>query len=691
LDKFFSSANKFSRLQIGFILIFIISLTNSIFLNQIGYFGALLILLIQWYKTKENKFYSTGLELAFILFLSAELISALLSINQPEAFKTFFKRLVLIPIVYVIVVSADSLEKAKLFAKVFVIAAILTVIAYLFVAYRHYILQLYRLESKGPSVFQYVMTAGGLMSFVTIILFAFAINEKTKFTTKLVIITAFIISAVGLISSYTRAAWIGAIAGIIIILILKRKWIYLAPIVFGTLLLIFFSKKESKIWIYSLEHQPELINSFNTNGRAVGVESVNGFLYVADYEKGVKVIDSAGTVIQSITTEAPATRINCWGHKYILIYLIDSRFLVGELMPDGRLQIVNKSVTPGLTRDLQFVNESFYTADVDSGVTVFNNPLDTKNQIRLINLPGIERVQPDSNTIVVYNSRKSQLQIFSNDCTEKFSLTDSVKIFSPTYYLWKFNRTIFFQTDNKLLQYDIGENKFHLVNKVDIKGIFRMYKVDSLLYCATVDGRFYKAVFRTNGKIEFIPFHDKKKNLTDYTIGDGKIFASTLQLNRLASIIDPYHETNIERIRLWSIGFKIFLDYPLFGVGDIDLGKIYSEYKPDYVKENYGHLHNNYIHFLVILGSVGFLAVLFLLYKIFSLNLKIYRALKNVEFASSYSLGTFSAFIGFLVSGLAEWNFGDQEIITMVWFTIGLNIAFYRLFNQNKLSVKTDA
>ncbi|MEW6506652.1 MAG: O-antigen ligase family protein [Bacteroidota bacterium] len=691
MDKFYSSANKFARLQIGFILIFIISLTNSIFLNQIGYFGALLILLIQWYKTKENKFYSTGLELAFILFLSAELISALLSINQPEAFKTFFKRLVLIPIVYVIVVSADSYEKAKLFAKVFVIAAILTVIAYLFVAYRHYILQLYRLESKGPSVFQYVMTAGGLMSFVTIILFAFVINEKTKFTTKLVIITAFIISAVGLISSYTRAAWIGAIAGIMIILILKRKWLYLAPIVCGTLLLIFFSKKESKIWVYSLEHQPELINSFNTNGRAVGVESVNGFLYVADYEKGVKVIDSAGTVIESIATEAPATRINRWGHKYILIYLIDSRFLIGELKPDGKLQIVNKSVTPGLTRDLQFVNESFYTADVDAGVTVFNNPLDTKNQIRLINLPGIERVQPDSNTIVVYNSRKSQLQIFANDCMEKFSLTDSIKIYSPTYYLWKFNHTIFFQTDNKLLQYYIDENKFQLVNETDIKGIFRMLKVDSLLYSAAVDGRFYKAVFTTTGKIEFILFHDKKKNLTDITIGDGKIIASTLQLNRLASIIDPYHETNIERIRLWSTGFKIFLDYPLFGVGDIDLGKIYSEYKPDYVKENYGHLHNNYIHFLVILGSVGFLAVLFLLYKIFSLNLKIYRALKNVEFASSYSLGTFSAFVGFLVSGLAEWNFGDQEIITMVWFTIGLNIAFYRLFNQNKLSIKTDA
>lgn len=686
LEKTFSPENKFDRLLIGFVLIFIVSLTNSIFFNQIGYFGALLILLIQWYKTKQNRFYSTGLELPFILFLCAELISAILSINQAEAFRIFFKRLVLIPVVYVIAASADRPEKAKLFLKVFLSAAVFTVVAYLIVAYRHYIFQLYRLESRGPSVFQYVMTAGGLMSFVAIILFAFVINEKTKLKIKILIVSAFIISVIGLISSYTRAAWIGAIAGILFILILKRKWIYLAPVVLGIVLLIFFSKKESKILVYSLDDQTRPLTTISTEGRAVAIESANGFFYVADYEKGVLVIDSAGTVVQRLETEAPATRIFRWGEKYLLIYLIDSRFIVGELDPDGKLKIVNKSVTPGLTRDLEYSKGSFYIADIDSGLTKYINPVDLNSKIRLINRAGIERAQPDSNSIVTYNSQKNLLQLYVKTNNYEFQPADSVQIISPTFYLWKFDDIVFFQTDNKMFHYEINNGKLNLVNEINLKGIFRMIQLDSVLYCSTVDGKFYKSRFGAESKVDFVLLNDIQKNVTDFKVVDGKLIVSTLKLNRLASIIDPYHETNIERLHLWSAGIKIFLDYLFFGVGDIDLGEIYAKYKPTYVKENYGHLHNNYLHFLVILGAVGFLMVMFLLYKIFILNMKIYRLVINVKYASSYALGTLGAFVGFLVSGLAEWNFGDQEIITMVWFTIGLNIAFYRLFLQNKLN-----
>ena len=60
-------------------------------------------MIVRWSITKESKFEKIGLEIPFILFLSAELISAVFSINQPQAFTIFFKRLVLIPVVYVIV------------------------------------------------------------------------------------------------------------------------------------------------------------------------------------------------------------------------------------------------------------------------------------------------------------------------------------------------------------------------------------------------------------------------------------------------------------------------------------------------------------------------------------------------------------------------------------------------------------
>jgi O-antigen ligase len=137
-----------------------------------------------------------------------------------------------------------------------------------------------------------------------------------------------------------------------------------------------------------------------------------------------------------------------------------------------------------------------------------------------------------------------------------------------------------------------------------------------------------------------------------------------------------YHPTNIVRLSLWRAGWQIFKDNPLFGTGDIDLAGYYKKYKRYYEKEIQGHLHNNYIHVLATLGLFGFLAVCYLLLKILLINIGIYKRNKDIPFVSSYSLGVLGAFCAFLVSGLTELNIWDQEIITLVYFTFGLNIAF---------------
>ena len=49
---------------LSFFVIFILSLSNSIFINQVGYFGALLFILIKTFLTRKNHFTKTGLELA---------------------------------------------------------------------------------------------------------------------------------------------------------------------------------------------------------------------------------------------------------------------------------------------------------------------------------------------------------------------------------------------------------------------------------------------------------------------------------------------------------------------------------------------------------------------------------------------------------------------------------------------------
>jgi len=85
---------------------------------------------------------------------------------------------------------------------------------------------------------------------------------------------------------------------------------------------------------------------------------------------------------------------------------------------------------------------------------------------------------------------------------------------------------------------------------------------------------------------------------------------------------------------------------------------------------------------LAPLWPLLFFIVLYLLIKIFIIDLKIYRTISKNSYAQSFALGTIGVFISFLISGLAEWNFGDQEIITIIWFTLGLNLANYFIDNE---------
>jgi len=166
---------------------------------------------------------------------------------------------------------------------------------------------------------------------------------------------------------------------------------------------------------------------------------------------------------------------------------------------------------------------------------------------------------------------------------------------------------------------------------------------------------------------------------------DGKLIISQVKRSRLLSAIDMYIPSNFVRLALWRAGWLIFKDYPLFGVGDIDLAPLYKQYKRNYDKEIQGHMHNNYIHLMVTLGIFGFIAVIFLLVKILIIHIKNYFILKGETFAAPYALGAAGSFIAFLISGLTEWNFGDHEIITMIWFMLALSIAFEKS-HKNKIA-----
>ncbi len=157
------------------------------------------------------------------------------------------------------------------------------------------------------------------------------------------------------------------------------------------------------------------------------------------------------------------------------------------------------------------------------------------------------------------------------------------------------------------------------------------------------------------------------------------LFAPADLHERAASIFDPSMSSNITRIHMISTGWRMFLDHPLTGFGDVDLRKYYVTYTTPLDEAEGGHLHNNIMQLLVTLGGIGFLVMMAIFVVIAMIGLKSARRARGDWLAANVALGSFAAYIGFHVNGLFEWNFGDQEIAVLLWALVGMMIVAGRI------------
>jgi O-antigen ligase len=156
-------------------------------------------------------------------------------------------------------------------------------------------------------------------------------------------------------------------------------------------------------------------------------------------------------------------------------------------------------------------------------------------------------------------------------------------------------------------------------------------------------------------------------------------FAPPYVAGRIQSIVDPAHPENVMRIFLWTAAWRIFTAYPVFGVGDIDLGNLLRQYADPGYLGLWGHAHNVLLQFLATLGAIGTLAVGALFVRLVRVEWRIYRLLRDDWLGASVALGALAVFTAIMVQGLTEWTFGDQEIALFLWTTVGFALAAGRL------------
>lgn len=662
----------------AFSILFILTTTNSIFLNQIGYYGALLCLLLRFVLTKENPFSKTGLETVFVLFILAEILSTIFSLDINEAAFFSLKKFLLIPTLYVFAAAAEDLKKVKQFILIYITATTLTLIYYLIRSFEYYANNLYQVKASGPSVFQYPITSSELMSFSVVILFAFLVNEKCKLKTKLFIALIFAINLLALIATYKRTGWIGAAAGILFVLVLSRKWILLTALALAGGVLILLSKTISQINFYEISDSTLTKTAvLNTEGIAYNILPIENGIFVSDFNNGLLLIQDT-LIKQKYSFPSPIVALKKWEENFYLAYLSDTRFILIRFDSEQKILSSNEFYTPGLPLNHKIVNKFLYVLDEDSSLMIYNNPN---------NLSDISYFRPkffnklhdfiidSSNCIFINDDKSIEVYALQNYFPSLLLFEDTLaKTDEPIEIL---NNQLYVNGEEGLKIFSLGVNRLNLIQIFEgVKAIKNILPEKDRLFALSSEGKLFEFEYRINDSLKLKRSYQLKPIPNSISILENKLYTAYNKTDRFSSFVDPHYSSNMTRISLWRAGLNMFLDYPFLGVGDIDLAKLYRKYKRPWDREIQGHLHNNYIHTLATLGAIGFAAFIFLLIKIFLLHLSLVKKMKGIPIASSYSMGALGAYISFLAAGLTEYNFGDHEVITLVWFTLALSIAF---------------
>jgi O-antigen ligase len=152
---------------------------------------------------------------------------------------------------------------------------------------------------------------------------------------------------------------------------------------------------------------------------------------------------------------------------------------------------------------------------------------------------------------------------------------------------------------------------------------------------------------------------------------------------RLHSVVDPANLWNRERVFMWDAGVRMFRDHPWTGVGLQDLHALYDQYRSPASVERAGHLHNAIVQIAASMGLAGLAAFAWLYASLVRTawaglrpgagrGTHAERGSEGSELSAGVRLGVTAALVGFLVAGLFEWNFGDEELLYHLYTLVGI-------------------
>jgi hypothetical protein len=166
-----------------------------------------------------------------------------------------------------------------------------------------------------------------------------------------------------------------------------------------------------------------------------------------------------------------------------------------------------------------------------------------------------------------------------------------------------------------------------------------------------------------------------------------------LQQKRNVAFIDQADQSTTWRETVWREGFKLLVSKPrhlLVGVGMDSIKGHWRQWGMfDSGRIPWGHMHSNLLQIALERGVpalIIWLAMLFVYARSIWRSLLLSRGGSNAWIERGILLGALGGLAGFFTSGLVHYNWGDSEVVMVLYMIMGLALAVQHHLDPNKLS-----
>ena len=151
-----------------------------------------------------------------------------------------------------------------------------------------------------------------------------------------------------------------------------------------------------------------------------------------------------------------------------------------------------------------------------------------------------------------------------------------------------------------------------------------------------------------------------------------------LQQKRNVGFVDAKDQSTSWRETVWREGFQLLVSKPRHLLVGIGIDSIKGHWREWGLFDNgrlpIGHMHSNLLQISLERGVPALIIWLILLGVYGRILARLVR-IDGLSEVRGIALGALGGLVGFFASGLVHYNWGDSEVVTVVYFVMGLSLA----------------